>query len=380
MYQCLASDFDNRVEKRIQSIIRQMAQYGIEANYQVVGREVKELPVYRVEDNVKINLHQTSLAEVVSYEFSMPNFKVGNYTPVAVIEHNVVLNNSNVKNLVHAINNFSNIPQSWWTIDGHCDDCNDKYSRKKTIMLLNNDDSSFRQIGTSCLKKYLGISCYNVIHNYMTIDELVEEEIYIDYDYVPQKKYVETAQLLAHCIDAIAQFGGYIKDKIIEKAWDNSVENKEPSSEAVKSAEQIIEVFRNHADSMNSEFLQNVCTCVLTKYIGRSGYIAYAPVAYTKLLTKINEKNTERLSEFVGNKGDKNEFDVVVIKSTGFDGQFGYTFINVFNIKDTNNQLVWTTTTKSYEVGTQLKIKGTIKDHREYNGVKQTVLTRVKEL
>nr|CAI9751341.1 hypothetical protein DGKKSRWO_DGKKSRWO_CDS_0061 [uncultured phage]CAI9752222.1 hypothetical protein CVNMHQAP_CVNMHQAP_CDS_0061 [uncultured phage] len=85
MYQCLASDFDNRVEKRIQSIIRQMAQYGVEANYQVVGREVKELPVYRVEDNVKINLHQTSLAEVVSYEFSMPNFKVGNYTPVAVI-------------------------------------------------------------------------------------------------------------------------------------------------------------------------------------------------------------------------------------------------------------------------------------------------------
>ena len=37
-------------------------------------------------------------------------------------------------------------------------------------------------------------------------------------------------------------------------------------------------------------------------------------------------------------------------------------------------------TPKSYEVGTQLKIKGTIKDHREYNGVKQTVLTRVKEV
>nr|CAI9751343.1 hypothetical protein DGKKSRWO_DGKKSRWO_CDS_0063 [uncultured phage]CAI9752226.1 hypothetical protein CVNMHQAP_CVNMHQAP_CDS_0063 [uncultured phage] len=215
----------------------------------------------------------------------------------------------------------------------------------------------------------------------MTINELVDEEIYINYDYVPrEKKYVKTATLLAHCVDAIAQFGGYVKDKVIEQAWNNSVENKEPSKEAVKSAEQIIEFFYKNADKLTSDFLQNVCTCAVTQYVGRSGYIAYAPVAYEKLVSQLEQQETEKLSEYVGNIGDKNEFDVVVIKSTGFDGQFGYTFINVFNIKDTNNQLVWTTTTKSYEVGTQLKIKGTIKDHREYNGVKQTVLTRVKEL
>ena len=337
--------------------------------------------MYRVENNVKYKC-TTAVVEVVNYEFNMPNFKVGDYTPVAVIEHNVV-DDANVKNMVHLINNYENAPRSWWNIDGHCDDCNDSYSRKKTVMLLNNEDGSYRQIGTSCLKKYLGVNCYNVINNYMTIGELVEEEdVWVDYDYLPREnKYVSTRRFLAFICDAYTQFGGYIKDKVVEFAFENARDNnKQPTDEAVKYADEIIDFFKTVDDSNFNDFMMTIKASVLTTYIGISGVLAYAPTAYTKLLTKINEKNAEKLSEFVGNKGDKSEFDVVVTKSIGFDGQFGYTFINVFNIKDTNNQLVWTTTTKSYEVGTQLKIKGTIKDHREYNGIKQTVLTRVKEV
>lgn len=382
MYTCLASDFDNRVEKKIQSVIRQMNKYGFDADYKVVSREIKEVPVYRIDtvNNVKY-MYTTAVVEVVNYEFNMPNFKVGDYTPVAVIEHNVV-DDANVKNMVHLINNYENAPKSWWNIDGHCDDCNDSYSRKKTVMLLNNEDGSYRQIGTSCLKKYLGINCYNVINNYMTIDELVEEDVWVDYDYLPREnKYVNTQRFLAFICDAYTQFGGYIKDKVVELAFKNARDNsKQPTDEAVKHADEIINFFKTVDDSDFNDFMMKIKASVLTTYIGISGVLAYAPTAYTKLLTKINEKNTEKLSEFVGNKGDKSEFDVVVTKSIGFDSQFGYTFVNVFNIKDTNNQLVWTTTTKSYEVGTQLKIKGTIKDHREYNGVKQTVLTRVKEV
>lgn len=150
MYQCLASEWDNKVEKKLQSVIRQVNKYGFSADYKVINREVKEVPFYTIDhvSNTKVKLGNVPV-QIVNYEFNMPDFKVGDYTPVAVIEHNVVVNCDDVKNMVHLINNFDNVPKSWWTIDGHCDDCNDSYSRKKTVMLLNNTDGSFRQIGTS---------------------------------------------------------------------------------------------------------------------------------------------------------------------------------------------------------------------------------------
>ena len=46
MYTCLATDFDNKVEKKLQSVIRQVNKYGYEANYKVVSREVKSVPYY----------------------------------------------------------------------------------------------------------------------------------------------------------------------------------------------------------------------------------------------------------------------------------------------------------------------------------------------
>ena len=55
-------------------------------------------------------------------------------------------------------------------------------------------------------------------------------------------------------------------------------------------------------------------------------------------------------------------------------------FVNTFKANDSDNIFVWITGTKAYEVGTKLTIMGTIKNHQEYRGVKQTVLTRVKEV
>lgn len=79
MYQCLASDWDTKVEKKIQSIIRQVNKYGFSADYKEISREIKEVPFYRIDSNVKVKLG-TMPVQVVNYEFNMPDFKVGDYT------------------------------------------------------------------------------------------------------------------------------------------------------------------------------------------------------------------------------------------------------------------------------------------------------------
>lgn len=380
MYQCLASEWDNKVEKKIQSIIRQVNKYGFSADYKVISREVKKVPCYRVDGYTKTKIGET-LVQVVNYEFNMPDFKVGDYTPVAVIEHNVVVNCEDAKNMVHLINNFEGAPKSWWMIDGHCDDCNDSYSRKKTVMLLNNETGDFRQIGTSCLKRYLGITCFNVIHNFMTVEELVEEEVAVYCDFLPREsKYVETKKLLGCIYDVYDAMGGYVKNKTIENAWKEAIEsNNEISESAKERAQSTINFFRNLDVENLNNFARDVRTAVLTEYIGCSGYLAYAPMLQEKLMFKTEQRNIELESSYIGNIKDKLELNVIVTNCTGFESQYGYMFINTFR-DDNNNVFIWVTGTKSYDVGSKLKILGTVKGYKEYNGIKQTVLTRVKEI
>lgn len=84
-------------------------------------------------------------------------------------------------------------------------------------------------------------------------------------------------------------------------------------------------------------------------------------------------------SEYVGQPKDKiSELEVVLDSVSGFNSQFGWT--NIYKFKAGDDILVWFTKTAigSDLVGKTLFLNGTVKEHKEYNNEKQTVLTRVK--
>lgn len=386
MYKCLSSDF-KEVEKRIKSTIRLIEKYGYSAEYKVFCEEVKEIPVYKTDGIVKVQLG-TTLAKVTNYDFKMPNFKVGNYIPVAIIEHDVVSNDDSATNMVHLINGFENAPKKWWIIPGRCDDCNDKYNRKKTVMLYDEENNIYRQVGTGCLSKYVGINCFNVIKNFMSVTEILEEELCVYGSSLPREnKYVNTERFLGLVIDEI-NLHGYIKGGITShRAFTAiNVDNKFPSQGASEKAKEIINFFKNvdTEDKAFTDFYMNIRSAVLSEYIGDSNLIGYAPLAYEKykniLINRIKDEIRAANSEYVGNVGDKITISVEVIKCIGFDSNYGYSYINIFEEKDTRNIFVWITTTKALTIGQEYHIMGTIKAHKEYNGQKQTVLTRVKEV
>lgn len=92
--------------------------------------------------------------------------------------------------------------------------------------------------------------------------------------------------------------------------------------------------------------------------------------------TPVEEKKP---SEYLGNVGDKIivKAKIKAVKDLGY-GQFGKMEITVFEDENGNVINVWKA---GYaEVGAELTIKGTIKSCEEYRGVKQTTLTRVKEI
>ena len=78
-------------------------------------------------------------------------------------------------------------------------------------------------------------------------------------------------------------------------------------------------------------------------------------------------------SEYQGEVGDWLIKDVLVTKNVKLEGRFGTSHMHIMEDAD-QNVYVWTTGSKDYEEGSMLKLKMKVKEHKEYNGVKQTVV------
>ena len=90
-----------------------------------------------------------------------------------------------------------------------------------------------------------------------------------------------------------------------------------------------------------------------------------------KILTKNN-------SEFVGQVKDRGTFDLTLTFRKGFDTDFGVSFLNTLKDSQGNVFTYWGNSFLDVEVDTTITVKATIKDHREYQGTKQTVINRPK--
>lgn len=91
-----------------------------------------------------------------------------------------------------------------------------------------------------------------------------------------------------------------------------------------------------------------------------------------------NDRKPPSLSKWVGTEKEKITNIPVTVKSIrGFQTRFGWT--NVITFLNGENILTWlTTTTIKFAVGESCYLSATIKEHNEYNGQKQTVVTRAK--
>ena len=84
----------------------------------------------------------------------------------------------------------------------------------------------------------------------------------------------------------------------------------------------------------------------------------------------------ESHSEYVGEIKERlRDLCVTLTAVRTFDGYYGTTFIYTFDYNE--NVLVWMTSSyKEIEVGDEVFLTGTVKEHSEYKGVKQTKMSR----
>lgn len=84
-------------------------------------------------------------------------------------------------------------------------------------------------------------------------------------------------------------------------------------------------------------------------------------------------------SEFQGNIGDHITRTITVEKAIPLDGYYGPTTMYIM-YDELHNCYIWTTAARTWETGTTHTITGTVKDHKVYHNVHQTIMTRCREV
>lgn len=84
-------------------------------------------------------------------------------------------------------------------------------------------------------------------------------------------------------------------------------------------------------------------------------------------------------SQYVGKVGDRLSLDLTVAKSIPIETIWGRSTFHVM-VDANDNEFIWKTNSKSWEVGSQRHLKGTVKEHKIWRNSQQTWLTRCQEV
>jgi hypothetical protein len=397
IYRCFKYDFDN-LEKRIKRITNKLDKYNKHWEFKVLGESVEEVNVYDYTDKYEPKNMGKRAVEVVSYSFDMDTLQLGDYKVIAVLEHNATLEQN--ENVIHILDESVTIPQKYRTTKSICEHCHIDRARNKTV-LLQDENGDFKQVGTTCLQEYTGIDASDIVSIYDDIHDIVLDYNDRDVDYAGVNSlpiYVKTLDYLTACIQLIHE-KGYKKEE------DNEIATKYEAMEIVllnrqkkeyeELAKQVIDYFRNKTFIESDNFLENIKVYMNAEYTKYNGFVAYSYLAYKKQLEIDGKKKAEQeineLSEYQGNIGDRLEKELTLDKCfsyeidsySGYGTQTQYIYLfrddkgNIYKWK-TGNSLFNKDTLKCYESGDKLKLKGSIKGHDEYKGVKQTELTRCR--
>ena len=161
--------------------------------------------------------------------------------------------------------------------------------------------------------------------------------------------------------------------------------NFEVTEDDNKVADKIISFIENMEESNNYiHNLKVLCSNEMVKY-SNINLLCSAIVCWNRELERI-ERDTKRAkenaelmnSEYMGNIGDRITFAIDSWKAlTSWETEWGVTVL--YRFIDTNgNVIIWKSSKYIDSEKEVTKLTGTIKEHKEYNGVKQTVVNRCK--
>lgn len=387
--------FFEDVEKKLNRIKKKCTKYGNPFTFDVVGTEIKEV----VDQETQIKKYCKFI--IVEVEGTA---KINDYECVAVLE------NHEHGNVIRRINTEIDIPKRFLSTDNICEHCNSKRPRKELYIIHNTKTDEFKQVGSSCLMLYTNglnaeyVTSYidgiteleehnNVVFGnlkcYFLADEVLEyaTEIISKIGYFNSNSVLPTKYLVGKMVNE----GGNLTDKIesvnellndykFNVFFNKKDFHKENTEETVK---KIIKYYLSLEN--DSEFINNIQVILKDGYVEwqNLGFLSYLPEGYFKYIKKENEKKkrleVDNKSNYFGEANkrykDINVYSMEVL--TNYYTQYGTIYIFKI-VLESGDVLIWKTSNWFEDLESIKSITFTVKTHNEYNGVKQTEVTRCK--
>jgi len=323
---------------------------------------------------------------------------------------------STPRNMIKAVPGET-IPTEFRDRVGECDHCKHNRKRNKTYVVENIKTNEIKMVGSSCLKDFLG---HRDPHQIAKMAELLfdfnmgctdlEDEFFSGCVQPPETFGIE--HFLSWTVSVINKYGWMNRKNARENCcqstadivdsflippsglrgseltkFNNDLKELTPSDNQKTEAAEAVEWAKNLTETevKNNDYLYNINTLANFGVVNsKSAGLAAAIIISYRFDKKKKEDNANREiidSNHVGNIGER--IEMIVTPKSIFERSSDYGVTGIHSIQDdSGNHLTWFASggTSWLDKGTTYKVKATVKDHKEFNGVKQTVINRVKIL
>lgn len=341
--------------------------------------------------NKRINPH--TYEEIYDVELIGDIPKLGNWEVVGYSERSA----KGSKILIDKLNSDVEIPDKYYN-ELQCEHCNIKRFRSKIFIVKNIKTDEIKSVGSSCVKDFTGHNpsiILKLLNGYKTLlKEIYDEEnrfgsnrrpIFYTVEFVAKTlKHLETHFFVARNSQNDKQPTANI---IIESYYTHNQEEKiYPEKKHFEKANEIVEYFKNIKPYNDYLFKLNTFANEGIFYLKHAGYVASMIPTYQRAMKKLNEQklNEQKLnknnSNYIGTIGEKFEFDVELKSKKIIETYFGISELLTFEDEDQNIIKYFYSGSYNFIEGKKYNFIATIKDHSEYKGMKQTMITRTNKI
>lgn len=384
MFFTVYSSCVDEVVKRLDRLARKAKEYNISFGYSKSEEYAKEISIYKVDPADGRTIYEAGRRTVSAVDFDIDCdgfIKSNGWTVIARIEH------GDIGNIVTPINNKP-VLSDWYSLPAKCDHCNTNHMRKTTY-IVEHESGAIRQVGRACLHDYTGISpataaLWAAVRDLFPQDLDCRED---DRRYGSLEYMYSVVDIIAHAYESIKE-RGYIKtsysDSTADKVLERINKGEKASAEAIEKAKIINDWLINDCGGDNAGDIERNCHILaFSQYakLKHFGILAYMPVAYQNYLNRKAKEEAKRIaaeqspSRHIGEIGERLTLNIKEAELiTSWDNMYGRTYLYKF-VNHDGNVLVWFGS-KRIELSENMKIKATVKDHNERDGIKQTIITR----
>lgn len=390
------------LEKKLVRIGNKCRKYGCEFKFERVGEHFEERSakndrgvVYK--EAVKfIDVDVEGLAVVNGWRF------------VASLEF------TDKGNIIQGVGDVE-VPERYYSCGPWCEHCKTRRDRKSSFIVRNEETGEFKQVGRGCLRDFtgglsaegaaqfeswfkeieeasefsgfggFGSSYYNVADFMVCVAETVRVFGYVKRDAVGMMATADLADILFRVENGMRCWGDWrawhdMYDDAVGRGFDTK------NAESVKLAETVRDWIVK-SDRTDNYFHNLKVACSLD-YCERSviGLLASAFPTYNRELEyeaerrerEAKEKEAAAKSSWMGEVGDKVAFEIAEYRViSSWETQWGWTY--VFKLVDREGrEATWKTSSLVGDWCVGKTIKGTVKELKEFRGIKQTELTRCR--